>query len=42
MKEADAAKIFFEAPPKRLTVKQDGGVEFTEQAALANARTLVD
>jgi hypothetical protein len=42
MKEADAAKIFFEAPPKRLTVKQGGGVEFTEQAALANAQMLLE
>ena len=42
MKEADAAKIFFEAPPKRLTVKQDGGVEFTEQTALANTQMLLE
>ncbi|MCB1467525.1 MAG: hypothetical protein AB7I79_18835 [Rhizobiaceae bacterium] len=42
MRDAEAAKIFFEAPPKRLTVKPDGGVEFTEQAALANTQMLLE
>lgn len=42
MKETGAAKIFFEAPPKRLTVKPDGGVGFTEQAALANTQMLLE
>lgn len=35
MEAADAA-LFFEAPPKRLTIKVGGGVEFTDQAKLTN------
>ena len=42
MRDAEAARIFFEAPPKRLTVRPDGGVEFTEQAELANTQMLLE
>ncbi len=42
MEAADAARIFFEAPPKRLTIKVGGGVEFTDQAKLANTQMLLE
>ena len=41
MKTADAAQIFFNAPPKRLTVKVGGGVEFTDQDKLTNTQMLL-
>lgn len=42
MRAAEPARIFFEAPPKRLTVKADGGIEFTEQAAPVNTQMLLE
>lgn len=42
MEAAHAARIFFEAPPKRLTIKVGGGVEFTDQAKLANTQMLLE
>lgn len=43
MRVEKSASIFFDTPPpKRLIVKEDGGVEFTEQAALANTRMLLE
>jgi hypothetical protein len=42
MKAAEPARIFFEAPPKRLTVREDRGVEFTEQAAIVNTQMLLE
>lgn len=41
MEAADAAQIFFEAPPKRLTIKVGGGVEFTDQDKLTNTQMLL-
>lgn len=41
MRTAEPARIFFDAPPKRLTVKVDGGVEFTEQDAIVNTQMLL-
>lgn len=41
MEAADSAKIFFEAPPKRLTIKVGGGVEFTDQDKLTNTQMLL-
>lgn len=42
MEAADAARFFFEAPPKRLTIKVGGGVEFTDQAKLTNTQMLLE
>lgn len=41
MEAADTARIFFEAPPKRLTIKVGGGVEFTDQDKLTNTQMLL-
>jgi len=41
MEAANAAQIFFEAPPKRLTIKVGGGVEFTDQDKLLNTQMLL-
>lgn len=41
MEAASAARIFFEAPPKRLTIKVGGGVEFTDQDKLTNTQMLL-
>lgn len=41
MEAADDARIFFEAPPKRLTIKIGGGVEFTDQDKLTNTQMLL-
>jgi hypothetical protein len=41
MEAADPARIFFEAPPKRLTIKVGGGVEFTDQDKLTNTQMLL-
>jgi hypothetical protein len=42
IKSKEPAKIFFEAPPKRLTVTADGSVKFTEQPALVNSQMLME
>lgn len=42
MRTAEPATIFFEAPPKRLTVKAYGCVEFTEQTTLVNTQMLLE
>ena len=41
MEAADAARIFFKAPPKRLTIKVGGGVEFTDQDKVTNTQMLL-
>lgn len=41
MKEEPPARIFFEAPPKRLVVTSDGGSEFRDAEPIANAQTLL-
>lgn len=38
----DEARIFFEAPPKRLTVTLAQGVEFTKQANIVNSQMLLE
>lgn len=42
MRAEALARVFFEAPPKRLTVKADGSVGFTEQPALVNSQMLLE
>lgn len=42
MKAENGARVFFEKPPKRLTVTAALGVEFTEQAPIVNSQMLLE
>lgn len=42
MKAQSSARVFFDEPPKRLTISAGREVEFTDQAALVNSQMLLE
>jgi hypothetical protein len=42
IRDAKGAEVFFREPPRRLTVKVGGGVEFSDQAPIVNAQKLFE